>query len=767
MLNKLKRIFTPSELLKGNYGIERETLRIDSRGELSKLPHPEIFGSKVDNPYITTDFSESQVEMITPPLETIEETYSYLNSLYDIVAMEIGDEYLWPQSMPSILPEDKDIPIAIYDNSPDGIEARSYREKLINKYGGRKQLISGIHFNFSFNEDIIIGLYNESDKSKEYKEFRNGIYLKVARNFLRYRWLIIYLLGATSTVHETYFNDCKKCLEQIAECSFSSDGALSYRNGECGYKNEVDLFPSYDSIEEYSNSLNKFIQDKVIESSKELYSQVRLKPKNKSDLINSLLKDGIDYLEYRSIDVNPFEKCGISLNDLYFIQIFNIYMLIKEESSYEKWQEEALENQHAIAKEGLNNVTLVKDNKSISKKDWALEILNEVMEINNELNLDKADVINEMISKIHDEKLTYAYRIYSKVKETDYISAHIALAKEYKRESYNNRYKFEGYEDLELSTQILIKEAIKRGIKVDFLDRNDNFISLKLKDKIEYVKQATKTSKDNYSTVSIMENKVATKKLLNKSGIRVPEGEEYNSLEEAESRLEKYVNKPVVIKPKSTNFGIGISIFKNGGNEEELLKAFEIAFKYDKTVLLEEFIEGKEYRFLVIDNRVVGILHRVPANVIGDGKSSIRELVEIKNQDPLRGYGYVTPLEKIKLDENAALFLNNQNMNFDYTPKKDEVVYLRENSNISTGGDSIDYTDLIPEKFKNIAVQCANAVNARVCGVDIMLEDYSSEDSSYGIIELNFNPAIHIHCFPYKGEERGIAAHVLKMLEMA
>ncbi|WP_143315186.1 bifunctional glutamate--cysteine ligase GshA/glutathione synthetase GshB [Clostridium sp. HBUAS56017] len=766
MLKRIKKIFSPSELLKGNYGIERETLRIEDNGNLSLKPHPKVFGDKVKNPYITTDFSESQIEMITPPLNTIEETYNYLNSLYDIVAMEIGDECLWPQSMPSIVPEDKDIPIAIYDNSPEGITARTYREKLMNKYGGRKQLISGIHFNFSFNEDIIAGLYNESEKKETYKDFRDRIYLKVARNFLRYRWLIIYLLGSTSTVHESYFNECKKCLQKISDCSFSSDGALSYRNGECGYKNEIDLFPSYKSVDSYVNSLNKFIDDKVITSSKELYSQVRLKPKNKSDLLNSLLQDGIDYLEYRSIDVNPYEKGGISLNDLYFLQIFNLFMLIKDETNYETWQEEALENQHIIAKEGRNDVTLIKDGKPISKKDWALEILNEVMHINDELNLGKAKVITEMIDKIMDEKLTYAYKIYNDVRENGYIKTHLDLAKVYKEEAYNNRFKFQGYEDLELSTQILIKESIKRGIKVDFIDRSDNFISLKFKDKIEYVKQATKTSKDNYVTVLMMENKTVTKKILQRKGIRVPEGEEFNSMKEAGERIKKYVNKPIVIKPKSTNFGTGISIFKKGAKEEDILEAFKIAFKYDKTVLLEEFIKGKEYRFLVIGDKVVGILHRVPANVLGDGTKSIRELVHIKNQDPLRGHGYVTPLEKIQLDENAQLFLRNQNKDFDYIPKKDEVVYLRENSNISTGGDSIDYTDLIPDKFKDIAIKCANAVNAKICGVDIMLEDFSHENSNYGIIELNFNPAIHIHCFPYRGKERSIAVEVLKMLEM-
>ena len=114
MLNKLKELFTPYELLKGNYGIEREGLRINDKGELSKNNHPSVFGDKVDNSYITTDFAESQIEVITPPFKNVEETYNFTNSLYDIVAMEIGEEYLWPQSMPSIVPEDDKIKVSEY-----------------------------------------------------------------------------------------------------------------------------------------------------------------------------------------------------------------------------------------------------------------------------------------------------------------------------------------------------------------------------------------------------------------------------------------------------------------------------------------------------------------------------------------------------------------------------------------------------------------------------------------------------------------------------
>lgn len=764
MLNKIKKLFSSSEILSGNFGIERETLRLDENGYLAKTDHPEVFGDKSHNPYITTDFSESQIEVITPAFKSVEEAYNFTRSLYDIVAMEIKDEYLWPESMPCIIPEDKDIPVAKFNGSSK--ESQEYREKLLIKYGGKKQLISGIHYNFSFDEAIIKKLYEDSEEKLSYKEFKDSIYLKVARNYLRYRWLIVYLFGAAPIVHESFINSCKCPLKEVNHNEYSSLGAISHRNGKCGYKNKIDLFPSYNTVSEYLESIDGYIKDELIDSHKELYSQVRLKPSDTKNFKESLLKDGIKYLEYRTIDINPFEKGGISLEDLRFLQVFNIYLLTKEESNFENWQEEALENQQLIAVHGVDDIELKFNGKSISKIDFGLEILNEIMIINDELNLGFKDVINNMIAKLKDSKLTYSYKITEKIKEEGYINTFLNLAKEYKSSAYKNRFKLEGYEDLELSTQILMKESIKRGITVNIVDRTENFISLKKGEKIEYVKQATKTSKDTYVSVLIMENKTVTKKVLEEKGVKVPTGEEFNSIEEAKAKAYNYVDKPVVIKPKSTNFGIGINIFPEGANLEDIIHAFEIAFKNDNTVLIEEFIKGKEYRFLVINDEVVGILHRVPANVIGDGEKSIKELVEVKNQDPLRGKGYVTPLEKIRLEENAKLFLKQQGKNFDYIPKKDEIIYLRENSNISTGGDSIDYTDDIPQKFKDIAVNAARAAGAKICGVDMMLEDYSDENTNYAIIELNFNPAIHIHSYPYKGEERKIATHVLKLLEL-
>ncbi|AAK79507.1 glutamate--cysteine ligase [Clostridium acetobutylicum] len=324
----------------------------------------------------------------------------------------------------------------------------------------------------------------------------------------------------------------------------------------------------------------------------------------------------------------------------------------------------------------------------------------------------------------------------------------------------------EDYTKLELSTQILINEALDRKIQVDILDMEDNFIRLKKGDKVEYVKQATKTSLDNYIAPLIMENKEVTKIVLKENGINVPEGVTLKEASEAKEKFSLFYGKDTVVKPKSTNFGKGVIILKQLRSIEDFENAVNQAFEYDNSVMVEEFIAGKEYRFLVIGDETIAVLHRVPANVIGDGVHSIKELVDEKNKDPRRGQGYVKPLEKIVLGTIEKEYLSFSNRDFDYVPDKNEIVYLRENSNVSTGGDSIDFTDEILEGYKKIAVRAANAVGAKICGADIIINDINEEPNAknHSIIELNFNPAIHMHDFPYRGENRHVERKILDLL---
>ncbi|MEH7248084.1 bifunctional glutamate--cysteine ligase GshA/glutathione synthetase GshB [Neobacillus niacini] len=753
------------DIWRGNFGLEKENNRVDGNGKLALTPHPKAFGSKLENPYIKTDFSESQIEMITPVFEKIDEAYQFLETIHDIVTLELNDEYLWPSSNPPALPNDEEIPIAMMNEPGED----HYRLQLAEKYGRKRQLLSGIHYNFSFDEEFLKKLYHAMHVNKNFKDFKDSIYLKLARNVLKYRWLLIYLTGASPVFNKTYIEECVQMSEHLDEESYFFPNMNSLRNSVCGYRNEKSYYVSYDSVEEYVRDLQSLVKSKELLSMREYYSPVRIKPAKGRDVDQALLEDGIAYLEVRLIDLNPLYKIGVSKESLKFVHLFLLFIMFLEDWPFgAEEQKAAVLNHDSLIMNGLQG-RLFGEDRYVTLEEKALELMQEMEQMLQLLNPSDETffrLLDQEKQKIINKELSFAAQVKSEIQKSSYLSYHLDKASQYVEESKASGYKFIGCEDLELSTQLLLKAAIKRGISFEFLDRDENFILLQKGEHSEYVKQATKTSLDSYSTVLMMENKVVTKKILKRHGIRVPDGRVYRDLDSALTDYETYRNKPIVIKPKSTNFGLGITIFAGGFSIEDYQKAFEMAFEHDQTVLLEEFITGKEYRFLVMGDEVVGILHRVPANVIGNGIYTIEQLVHEKNKNPLRGKGYRTPLERIQLGEVEKMFLKNQSKQITDIPSAGEVVYLRENSNISTGGDSIDFTDEIPESYKKIAIQSAKSADATFCGVDMMIDDIEKEatESNYSIIEINFNPAIHIHCYPYKGQNRKADEKILDLL---
>ncbi|MDX8366139.1 bifunctional glutamate--cysteine ligase GshA/glutathione synthetase GshB [Cytobacillus sp. IB215665] len=765
LLNTIKTLGLEKEVFEGNFGLEKENVRVDRTGKLALSPHPVGFGNKLQNPFITTDFSESQIEMITPTCNTLQESYNFLENINHIVSLELEDEYLWPQSAPPLLPNEESIPIARYDSSAKGHRAEEYRMKLAEKYGKKKQLISGIHFNFSFTDHFLQMIHQQLSNGPSFKEFKNEVYLKVSRNFLKYRWLLIYLFGASVS---------EKCFDST--CNDRSHNNLEYgssfRNGLCGYRNKTNFHISHRNVEEYLRDLNTLIKTGEISGVEEYYSPVKLKPHDKKNYLSSLSKDGIAYVEFRILDLNPLQKVGIDLNTLEFFHLFILYtFFINEKETKSIDQNIALKNHNLVASLGRKPqlMLLKNEHEKISMHDWGHNILDKMLDLARQLGIKEnmyKEIIRSAKEKIDNPEITISSVISKGVKEDSYIDYHLNLAELHLKESKKKKFNLLHHEDLELSTQILLMNAIKSGVKFEILDRQENFVLLDNGIQQEYVKQATKTSLDSYSTVLIMENKLVTKKVLNHAGIKVPNGEYYNNINEAKNAYHLFCNQDIVIKPKSTNFGIGITILKNGFSQHLFEKAVEIAFTHDASILIEEFVDGKEYRFLVIGDDVVGILNRVPANVIGDGYSNITKLVVEKNKDPLRGKGYKTPLERIDLGEPEKLFLREQGKDFMYIPKHGERIFLRENSNISTGGDSIDYTDEIPVEYKMVAIKAAKAAGATICGVDMVIPDITKKniEENYAIIELNFNPAIHIHSFPYKGRNRMPGQKIIKAL---
>ena len=725
-------------------GLEKEGQRVLPNGQISKTDHPKVFGIRHEQPYIQTDFAESQVELITTPEKSEKDVLRVLNAVHEVFLKNIPeDEYIWPLSIPAILPKEDEIRVAQFEKKSD-VE---YREYLVEKYGKYKQMVSGIHYNFQLDDNFMEKI--STITKKDLVSTKNEVYLKLARQFIRYQWLLIYLYGASPLAEDKYFTNGVK----------PSDFVRSLRTSRFGYVNEEDIKVSYGSLEKYIEDITGYVQNGKLIAEKEFYSSVRFRG---VDTIVKFPNQGIKYIEFRLFDLNPFAPFGILEKDIRFVHLF-IKTLV--------WLEEVDKStSESLGYEYSEKVALSHPFSKVMYEDEGIWLLNKMKELVAELGLYESDIdlINEKIDELQNPELTIGARLLREYKkENSILNVGLNLAKQYKEDALREYYSLSAYSNMELSTQAVIEDAIKSGLKVSIIDENDQFIRLESKEHVEYVKNGNMTSKDSYISPLIMENKVVTKKVLAEKGFRVPKGYEVSSLEEALQKFNYIKDKPIVIKPKSTNFGLGITIFKNGTDSlESYTKAIEFALKEDKDILIEEFIEGTEYRFFVIEGKTEAVLLRVPANVIGDGKHTIRELVEIKNSNPLRGDAKKTPWKKIELGEIEQLQLSEQGLNFESIPAENEVAYLRENSNISTGGDSIDMTDEAHESYKKLAVEIAEAMMAKVCGVDLIIPNIKDECSkdNYGVIEANFNPMMMMHIYPHAGESRRLSLNVLRML---
>lgn len=735
----------------GSFGFEKESQRVHADGSVVTTPHPKSFGSRSYHPYIQTDFAESQLELITPPNKKVEDSLRWLSAIHEVVLRSLpDDEYIFPLSMPAGLPPAEKIKVAQLDDPADV----AYREHLVKSYGTYKQMVSGIHYNFQLNADLIQTLFKAQSEYQSAVEFQNDLYLKMAKNFLRYQWILLYLLSATPIVDKNYFKDGISPLKP-------NQYVRSLRSSQYGYVNAPEIIVSYDSVEKYVETLEHWVTEGKLIAEKEFYSNVRLRGAKKA---REFLDNGIQYLEFRLFDLNPFEPYGINLEDAKFIHHFILLMIWLDETA----DQQAVE----LGKARLAEVAWEDPRSQTAYRAEGEAILNQLLIMLEQIGAEDeiARIVKDKLAQFIDPEQTLCGRLVNALEHAGgYQRLGAELALRNKQQAFERFYALSAFDNMELSTQALLFDLIQKGIKTEILDENDQFLCLQHGEHIEYVKNGNMTSHDSYISPLIMENKVVTKKVLAKAGFNVPQSVEFTSLEQAVASYPLFEGRAVVIKPKSTNYGLGISIFQQGvHNRDDFAKAVEIAFREDKEIMVEDYLVGTEYRFFVLSEETLAVLLRVPANVVGDGVHTVAELVATKNAHPLRGDGSRTPLKKIALGDIEQLQLKEQGLTVDSIPAKDQLVQLRANSNISTGGDSIDMTDEMHDSYKRLAVGITKAMGAAVCGVDLIIPNLKKPAeaslNSWGVIEANFNPMMMMHIFPYAGKSRRLTQNVIKML---
>src|SRR5215216_2533022 len=313
--------------------------------------------------------------------------------------------------------------------------------------------------------------------------------------------------------------------------------------------------------------------------------------------------------------------------------------------------------------------------------------------------------------------------------------------------------------DVGPTTRAITDAAERRGIPCR-RDGTGNRIQLGYGKYLHYV-QAAMTDQTNVIAVELAQDKDETKDRLARNGIPVPRGKVFHSLKQA-NKFAAELGRPVVVKPVDGRKGDAVTL--EVSTPEEMKAAFEAAKEYSSAVLIEEMLDGRNYRVAVVGGRMVAASERLLPHVIGDGVSSIRELIATENRNPLRGDGHEKPLTKIKVDAEVINHLQHAGMSLDSVPKHGEHVTLSNRSNLSTGATAQDVTDDVHPTIARMCERAARLIGLDVCGVDLVIPDIAAPMTSGGIIELNASPGLRMHHYPSAGMPRDVGQAVVESI---
>lgn len=489
-------------------GIEKEGLRCEPNGHLSQVLHPQALGSALTHPSITTDYSESLLEFITPVFDNAKDTLGFMHNLHQYTYQNIGDELIWPASMPCIIDGEMSIPIAQYGYSNIGQLKHAYRHGLWHRYGRTMQAIAGIHYNFSMPDALWPTMYAEEydaeADSEQLKDFISTKYFGLIRNFRRNSWLLHYLFGASPAICGSFLEGEQHDLETFKEHTLYLPYATSLRMSDLGYQNnaQAELIVCYNTIENYVETLSQAITQPVdayedigmqdengqykqlntslLQIENEYYSDIRPKRIGNGDEkpLQALANHGVEYIEVRCTDINPFLTLGMDEPHIHFLDLFLTHCLFIDSPRIDNEEFKAIKaNQHDAVMRGRDpELLLNKQGNTIGLRQWGKELLTDLAPL--AAAMDEAAGSNQYTNalvqqqaKIDDAALTPSAQYLDKMKVEDLEFAQLTLklaqerAAEFKQPLSDELNK----EMQQQAQQSLMQQAeIEAGDQIDF-----------------------------------------------------------------------------------------------------------------------------------------------------------------------------------------------------------------------------------------------------------------------------------------------------------
>ena len=403
-LGQLVRAGSHSLLAESRLGLEKESLRVRPAGDLAMTPHPQALGSPLTHPYITTDYAEPLLELITPPMPTLREALDFLRDVQRFVYPRIGDEILWGTSMPCVVRGESSIPLARYGSSNAATMKTVYRRGLGYRYGRVMQVIAGVHFNYSFGAPFWAAVQRAEAVGGEQRAFVDDRYFAVLRNLQRVGWLVPYLFGASPAVCKSFLSGQPTTLHSFDAGTFYEPYATSLRMGDIGYQNNKEntlgIKANYDSLESYVASLACAIEKpcaeyeaigvkvegryrqlnaNILQIENEYYSTVRPKqpPIGNEKPSLALTRRGVEYFELRSLDVNAFDPLGVSEEQLHFLEALTLFCLLADSPSISAEERVDIDwNEMTVAHRGRQpGLELRREGREIPLCTWATEVM--------------------------------------------------------------------------------------------------------------------------------------------------------------------------------------------------------------------------------------------------------------------------------------------------------------------------------------------------------------------------------------------------------
>ena len=505
-LDLLARSELQDHLRGAMHGIEKESLRINARGELSRRPHPPAWGSALTHPSITTDYSEALVELITPVTGDIDELFAELDRIHRFAYGELGDELLWTESMPCRLPAcDNDIPIAWYGTSNVGMLKHVYRRGLAVRYGKPMQCIAGIHYNFSLAPALWQALQREDGDARSAQDYQSERYAGLIRNFRRYAWVLMYLFGASPALCASFLQGRDHQLQPLGEKGLYLPYATSLRMSDLGYNNDAQagLNICYNSLESYIASMRQAISlpypryaelgthdadgewqqlnTNLLQIENEFYSSIRPKRVARSGEkpVMALEERGIEYVEVRCLDIDPFAPMGIEPSTAYFLDSFLLFCALAESPAMSQDECRASNDNFTLAvlrgrEPGLQ---LTRKGQDCGLLEWGEHLLDNIASC--AALLDEAhrttaysDALQLQRDKLHDPALTPSARVLEEIRQHGDSFFAFALAQS---QAHNQHFRARPLDEsdqrafAELARQSLVdQEALEQGDSIDF-----------------------------------------------------------------------------------------------------------------------------------------------------------------------------------------------------------------------------------------------------------------------------------------------------------